>query len=146
MTGKTSQPEKPGIILGIDYGTKRMGIAVGQLMTGTATPLKALPAKDGVPQCHLLELVIAQWRPIKIVVGRPVHLDGAVSEMTKKAERFARQVAGRYDLTCLIADERLSTYEAKSLIRDVAPKADKDSLSACLILEHWMRENNKQTP
>lgn len=131
-------------ILAVDYGLKRIGIAVGQLITGTATALSVVKAKDGVPDWTQFEKIIEEWKPSLIVVGRPVHMDGKTSEITGSAEKFTRKLHSRFQIPCLVADERLTSYEAESMLEELkfrrTDRYELDSLSARIILESWLRD------
>lgn len=133
-------------VLAFDYGTRRIGVAVGQSITGTATPLDALDARDGVPNWDQIERLVKEWRPQRLLVGLPLNMDGTPSEMSARAQKFARRLEGRFGVATETWDERLSSFEARGLILDNerlgADRRDfkrhgVDSLSACLILETW---------
>ena len=133
-------------VLAFDYGTRRIGVAVGQSITGTATPLDALNARDGVPNWDQIERLIKEWHPQRLLVGLPLNMDGTHSEMSARAQKFARRLEGRFGVATETWDERLSSFEARGMILDNerlgADRRDfkrhgVDSLSACLILETW---------
>lgn len=131
--------------LGFDYGTRRIGVAVGQDLTATASELASIDAKDGVPDWTAIEKLIEYWRPKALVVGLPLREDGSDSEQTERARRFARQLHGRYGLPVHLQDERLSSRRAEELLRgrqrgrreDRRKKVDR--VAACLILEDWLQ-------
>src|SRR5690606_23149449 len=81
-------------VLGFDYGTQRIGVAVGQTITHTATPLAALHARDGVPNWDHIATLISEWRPARLVVGLPLNMDGSESEMCVRAKKFANRLHG----------------------------------------------------
>ncbi len=101
------------LLLGFDYGTKQIGVAVGQAITGQARELCVLKAQNGVPDWNRVEALIKEWQPDAIVVGLPLNMDGTPSEMSERAEKFARRLNGRYNLPVHTHDERLTTYAAK---------------------------------
>jgi putative Holliday junction resolvase len=125
--------------LGFDYGTKHLGVAVGQTVTGTATPLTTLAVRDGKPDFDRIEALIKEWQPSVLVVGEPLNMDGSEQIMTVKARRFARQLAGRFRLPVETADERLSTVEARRIMATQGRLDQADHpLAACVILESWL--------
>lgn len=140
-----------GTLLAFDYGLRRIGIAVGQALTGTASPLQALNARDGVPDWNAIERLIEEWRPAAIVTGVPYNMDDTRQEMTDRAERFSRQLHGRFNLPVHIIDERLSSIEAEDRLRTARQqgrrgriaKADIDSAAACVLLETWLNTQRK---
>jgi putative Holliday junction resolvase len=133
-------------IIAFDYGTRFIGVAVGQSITGTASPLPALPAKDGTPNWEQIGVLLAEWQPQRLIVGLPLNMDGTASEMSQRAEKFARRLHGRFGLPVSTWDERLSSYEARGemLAHSKEIRGNQnfrasgvDSLSARLILESW---------
>jgi len=106
-----SQP--PATLLCFDYGERRIGVAVGQTLTGTATPLETLPARDGNPDWDRVATLVAEWQPDALVVGLPLNMDDTEQELTARARRFGNRLHGRLGLTVHFADERLSTREAR---------------------------------
>lgn len=141
-TDKISQ--QPRRILAFDFGTKRIGVAIGQEVTGTATPLAALSAKDGIPDWQLLTSLIKQWQPDAFVVGIPLNMDDSSSEMAVRARKFCHRLHGRYHKPSYGMDERLSTFAAKSELASEATATynitSVDSLAAKLILESWFQQ------
>ena len=133
-------------ILAFDFGTKRMGVAIGQRITGTATALTPIKAKDGIPNWEQLALLIKEWQPDAFVVGLPLNMDGTESEMSRRASKFARRLNGRYHKPSFTHDERLSSFEAKGEVIRHSGERDfgahsVDGLAACIILESWMAAN-----
>lgn len=126
-----------GAYLCFDYGEKRIGLAVGQAVTRTATPLAIIKVRNGAPEWERIAAMIDQWRPDALVVGHPLQMDGTRQELTDRAERFSRALAGRYRLPVYLADERLTTIEARS--RSGARKA-LDAVAAQIILEGWLAD------
>jgi len=100
-------------VLGFDYGSKKIGVAVGQSVTQTVTPLITLPSKNQKPDWAAIEKQIKEWQPDILVVGLPVHLDGEEQPMTLAAKKFGNQLNGRFQLPVEFMDERLSSYEAE---------------------------------
>lgn len=134
--------------IAFDFGTTKIGVASGQKITATATPLAPLKAQTGQPDWQLMEKLLADWNPDALVVGRPLNMDGTVQELTRLAEKFAARLHGRFGLPVLMQDERLTTVDARSEIfsregyRGIKNRSI-DSLAACLILESWFNNNNR---
>src|SRR5210317_2145775 len=101
-------------LLGFDYGRKRIGVAVGQQVTQSATALTTVSARDGKPDWPAITRLIEEWKPDALVVGIPYHMDGSEQDMTRAAQRFCRQLEGRYRLPVHPADERLSSFIVES--------------------------------
>lgn len=125
------------IVLGFDFGLKRIGVAVGNNVTATASALAPLRANEGNPDWEAVRRLLEEWKPQRLVVGLPLNMDGTPSEMSARAERFARRLEGRFNLRCEMMDERLSTFEARGLIAESGSEASRDSVAACLVLESW---------
>ena len=148
MTQNTS---KTRTLLAFDYGLKRIGVAVGQELTGTATALITLRATDGKPDWDAITRLIEQWQPDALVVGLPLNMDGTFHELSYRVQRFGNQLHGRYNLRAYFMDERLSSLEAerelKASLSNKAGKklrkvqaADIDKVAAKVILESWLMQ------
>ncbi|MCW8847274.1 MAG: Holliday junction resolvase RuvX [Sedimenticola sp.] len=130
-----------GTLLGFDYGTKKIGIAVGQTLTGTATPLTTLRAIQQKPDWTKISLLIEEWRPEALIVGLPYDMDDAEAEIAPLARRFARQLEGRYRLPVHMTDERLTSQIARQELGRAAKNYEElDAIAAKLILETWLSE------
>ncbi|MDR2876633.1 MAG: Holliday junction resolvase RuvX [Chromatiales bacterium] len=105
-------------LLGFDYGSRKIGIAVGQELTGSSTPLITLRHSGGNPDWDAITRLITQWRPAALVVGIPLNMDDSEQPMTAAARRFARRLNGRYGLPVFETDERLSSRAALDLLHD----------------------------
>lgn len=130
-------------VLAFDFGTKSIGIAVGQEITGTASPLPAISARDGIPDWDVLARVFDEWQPDLVVVGLPLNMDGTEQEMTKRARKFANRLHNRYRVKVETSDERLSTADAKAMLFELGgyrklTKDKVDSVSACVIFTSWV--------
>jgi len=130
-------------VLGFDYGLKRIGVAVGQVITGTATPLPLLAARDGVPDWGKIQKLITEWQPQLLLVGLPLNMDDSEQKMTKASRRFGNRLNGRFRLPVQWVDERLTSVEAEAMLADLKSQAsgdniNVDSLSAKLIVEQWL--------
>ena len=137
--------------MAFDYGTRQIGVAVGQTLTGSAEPLTNLRARDGVPDWEQVAKLISEWEPNVLVVGLPLNMDGSASDMSERAARFARRLNGRFQLPVETVDERLSTFEAKQHLKDQGrtPSGYRedpvDSLAAALLLQTWLSSQSKET-
>jgi len=132
--GSTHPRKQPETVLAIDFGLKRMGVAAGQSVTGTASPITAVTASNGAPDWAELDRLISEWRPDHLVVGLPLNMDGTESEMSQCARRFAKRLRKRYSMPVDLTDERLTTIEAKS----ASPTKDNHAVAARLIAETWL--------
>lgn len=131
-----------GIIMAFDFGRRNIGIAVGQTITQTATPLPPLLAKAGIPEWHPLDKIVRQWSPVALLVGIPLNMDGSEQSLTEQSRTFALSLKARYALPVYGMDERLTSKDARDqLFTAGGYKALKnhsvDSLAACLILESF---------
>ncbi|MFC0446470.1 Holliday junction resolvase RuvX [Pseudidiomarina halophila] len=132
-------------LLGFDFGTHNIGVAVGQTITGTASPLAALKAKDGQPDWQRVEAILKEWQPQTLVVGLPLNMDGTEQPLTELARKFANRLHGRFGLPVELQDERLTTVAAKEELfarggfRQLS-KDKIDSAAAQLILEDYMSQ------
>ncbi|WP_195918379.1 Holliday junction resolvase RuvX [Erwinia sorbitola] len=133
-------------MLSFDYGTKSIGVAIGQQLTGTARPLTALKAQDGVPDWNKIEALLKEWEPDRVVVGLPLNMDGTEQPLTVRARKFANRLHGRFGVQIELHDERLSTVEARAELFErggfrALSKGSVDSLSAVIILESWFENH-----
>ncbi|MDP2562375.1 Holliday junction resolvase RuvX [Psychrobium sp. 1_MG-2023] len=129
-------------IIAFDYGVKSIGVAVGQQITGTASPLAAIKATNGIPNWDDLDKLVQEWQPSQFVVGFPTNMDGSDQEITLRARKFAKRLYARFKLSATGHDERLTTAEAKERLFELGgykklTKGKIDSVSAVLILESW---------
>lgn len=138
----SSQQTASGSIMGFDYGTRSIGVAIGQHLTATATPLAQIRAKDGIPDWHQLEKLILEWQPTLLLIGLPLNMDDTESDFCLRARKFSRRLHGRFGLPCTLWDERLTTREAKELAGHHGDYRNKpvDSIAAVLLLESWLAE------
>lgn len=132
-------------VLSFDFGTKSIGVAIGQELTGTATLLAAIKANDGIPDWSKIEKLIQDWQPQLILVGLPLNMDGTEQPFTARARKFAKRLEERFSLPVILQDERLTTTDARSRIfaeggyRKLT-KDRIDSLSAQIIFESWYEQ------
>lgn len=132
-------------LLGFDFGEKRIGIAVGQTLTGSVTPLTTLSAVKQQPDWAGIEALLKEWQPDLLIVGLPLHMDGSEQTLTQRAKRFGNQLKGRYNLPVEWMDERLSSHEAESMLqlqgKKRSDKKDIDKIAAALILQSWLEQH-----
>jgi len=131
-------------VLAFDFGTKTIGVAVGQTVSYSANPLTELKARDGIPNWSQIEALVREWQPRLILVGLPLNMDGSYSELTRRAEKFGKRLHGRLGLQVEMVDERLSSFEAKGAIIERSGSRDfkqqgVDALAAKFILDSWLR-------
>jgi len=128
-------------LLGFDYGLQRIGVAVGQFITGTATALATVRSRNGIPDWSMIEELIETWQPDALVVGLPLHADGSESEFTRSVKRFVHQLEDRFKLPVYPMDERLSSHAAAQSRADGNPapgSREIDALAAREILRSWL--------
>lgn len=137
-------PHPPQTVLGFDFGLKRIGMAVGQSVTGSASPLGVAAMRGGEPDWEAIGRLVAEWRPAALVVGLPYNMDLSEQEMTGHARRFAEGLAQRFPLPVHTVDERLSSREAEAQLKERRQQGrrritreDIDGAAACVILESW---------
>lgn len=128
-------PSRARTVLGFDFGRKRIGVAVGNSLTGTASPLTTLRGERRDARFAAIAALLREWQPDALVVGLPLHPDGAAHDMTEAARRFARQLHGRFGLPVALVDERYTSAVAAD-----AGASDVDAAAACLIVEQYFRE------
>jgi putative holliday junction resolvase len=124
------------VILGFDFGIKRIGIAVGNTLTGQAQPLAVVKAIDNAARFKQIGELIEQWRPARLVVGEPLHPDGAEHEMTLRCRRFANQLHGRFNLPVLLVDERYSSAVIQARRGEII-----DAKAAAIILQQYFDDH-----
>ena len=132
------------VYLAFDFGYKRIGMAVGQRLTCSATPLATLKAQAGVPDWLLVAQKIKEWLPKALIVGLPTCIDGRELYTTAASKRFAKELRKRFALPVYLVDERLSTVEAREQIFAQGgyrklKQSEVDSVAACVILEQWLQ-------
>lgn len=135
------------VLLAFDYGTRRIGVAVGQTTTGTASPAGVIGAGAG-PDWTALERCVQEWSPARLLVGLPYNMDGSETVLTGACRAFAGQLARRFGLPVEFVDERLTSVTAQADLREArrsgartrrVTREDIDANAARLILETWLR-------
>lgn len=124
------------IVFGFDFGIKRIGIAMGNTLTGQAQPLAVVKAIDNATRFSQIGALIEQWRTTRLVVGEPRHPDGAEHEMTLRCQRFAKQLHGRFNLPVTLVDERYSSAVISARRGEVI-----DDRAAAIILQQYFDDH-----
>jgi putative holliday junction resolvase len=132
-------------VLAFDFGTRRIGVAMGNTLTRVAHPLVTIEDERNDERFAAIAELIAEWQPGTLVIGLPTHADGTAHDMTQRAQRFARQLEGRFRLPVVMVDERWTTESAQSVLNDAGmtgrkAKAIRDQVAAQLILQSWFDE------
>ena len=144
----------PRVILAFDFGRRRIGVASGDTISRSASPLGVLPPCSGGPPWDAIAALLAEWRPAVAVVGLPYNADGSESPLAREARAFAAELAGRYPVRVEMVDERYSSLEAQTRLREArvsglrrkrVAKSDVDAAAACVILERWFEERGGRT-
>jgi putative Holliday junction resolvase len=139
-------------VLAFDFGTRRIGVAVGNTLTRRAHPLATIQGERSDERFAAIAALVAEWRPGTLVVGLPTHADGSAHDMTLRAQRFARQLDGRFGLPVVMVDERWTTEAAQSAQEAAGAagrngRAMRDQVAAQLILQSWFDEpDNPNAP
>lgn len=132
-------------VMGFDFGTKSIGVAIGQELTGTANPVGAVKARDGIPNWDDIRAYVEQWQPDLLVVGLPLNMDGTEQDLTHRARKFANRLHNQTKCQVQTQDERLTTASAREQLfaeggfRNLS-KGNVDAASAVLILESFFSE------
>lgn len=124
------------LVFGFDFGIKRIGIAMGNTLTGQAQPLAVVKAIDNAARFAQIGALIAEWKPARLVVGEPLHPDGAEHEMTLRCRRFANQLHGRFSLPVTLVDERYSSAVIPAKRGEII-----DALAASIILQQYFDDH-----
>lgn len=141
----------PQLIIAFDFGTQKMGMAVGSSLIESATPLALFPMKDGIPNWDELLKIVKQHQPNLFLVGLPLNMDDSESELSTRARKFARRLRHQTNIETLMVDERLTTREARDELEQYqaqgrAKKLAADSIAAALFIESWYRNPEGITP
>ncbi len=138
-------------IMAFDFGTQKMGIAVGQQLIENSQALALFPMKDGIPNWENLLKIIKEWQPHLFLVGLPLNMDDSESDLSTRARKFARRLRHQTNITTWMVDERLSTREARETLESYqqqgqSKRLSADSIAAALLIESWYREAVGITP
>ena len=139
---------RTGTVLAFDFGTKRIGIAVGDFETRLAHPLTTIAQPDNRARFGAIALIVAEWRPVLLVVGLPAHADGSPHPVAQLASRFAQRLKGRFGIPTAFVDERLTSVDAERALREAGTrgarmKAAIDAMAAQRILESFFASAKK---
>jgi len=131
-----------GTVLAFDFGTQRIGVAIGETRLGLAHPLTTIPNGAAGRGFDAIDALVAEWKPALLVVGLPTHADGVAHAMTDRARRFARELERRFALPVMLCDERFTTRAAASALREAGArgasrKSGRDRVAAQLILQAY---------
>lgn len=135
---------QPQLIMAFDFGTQKMGMAVGSSLIESATPLALFPMKDGIPNWDTLLKIVKQHQPNLFLVGLPLNMDDSESELSARARKFARRLRHQTNITTHMVDERLTTREARDELDHYQAQGRgknifADSIAAALFIESWYR-------
>ena len=140
-----------GTLLAFDFGHRRIGVAIGQTLTGSANALEVVAANTK-PDWQAITRIINEWKPVALVVGLPLDADGGETDMSKDARRFGRQLEGRYGIQVEFEDERLTSFSAEQRFVDARTQGSmrrkdaalKDAMAAQIILESWLQSQGRR--
>ena len=139
MTAARHGRAAPQTLLGFDFGVRRIGVALGNTLTGDARPLATVDAVPVERRFERIAALLREWGPARLVVGRPLDEDGSVTETTLRADRFANQLRGRFGLPVERVDERFSSREAQAIIASANGRpGDEDAVAAAVILAQYL--------
>ncbi|MEF9958241.1 MAG: Holliday junction resolvase RuvX [Acinetobacter sp.] len=141
----------PQLIMAFDFGTQKMGMAVGSSLIQSANPLPLFPMKDGIPNWDGLLKIVKQHQPSLFLVGLPLNMDDSESELSTRARKFARRLRHQTNIETLMVDERLTTREARDELEHYQAQGRgknlaADSIAAALFIESWYRNPEGVTP
>ena len=126
-------------ILAFDFGTQHIGVAVGQTITKTSSPLIVINvAREGKEIWNTISNLIDEWKPDQLLVGKPLNMDGTPSDMMKKVDPFFHKLQKISDIPCELVDERLTSFEAKQLMQKDSKDDRIDDLAAKIFLDNWI--------
>jgi len=138
----THHVARTGTVLAFDFGTRRIGVAVGDFETRLAHPLQSIVATENRARFSAIERMVAEWRPMRFVVGAPCRADGSEHPVGRLARRFAQRLTGRFHIPADMVDEHLTSFEAEhdlraGGVRGARLKAGLDPVAAQRILESY---------
>ena len=144
-------PDPVGTVLAFDFGEKRIGVATGETLLGSAHPLTVIHAESNDDRFAVIGELIAEWQPEQLVVGRPPPADGTPHEMTRLATKFGERLVRRFNLPVSYADERLTSLDAEARLRETGRNSKSakpllDAVAAQLILQTWFESAQHVIP
>ena len=139
-----------GTILAFDFGEKRIGVATGETLLGSAHPLTVIHASSNDDRFAAIGKLVAEWQPVGLVVGLPTHADGTPHEMTRLAQKFGERLQRRFTLPVFYADERLTSLDAEARLRETGRNSKSakpllDAVAAQLILQTWFETPHERS-
>ena len=129
-------------IVAFDFGTKKIGVAVGQTATYTSSPLQVILNKDDKVNWNEINTLLNEWKPELIIIGKPLNMDGTDSEIMKQVERFYQKLKKIYDTNYEYIDERLTTFEARQILEDTNIN-NVDANAAKILIDNWFEMNKE---
>ena len=144
-TAKRAPRPQSATVLAFDFGEQRVGTAVGDTGVGIAHPVTTIEAADRKTRYAAIAALITEWQPALLVVGLPAHLDGTEHEMSRLARKFARELAGRFNLPVELVDERLTSAAAAMSLEEAGVTGRRmkpvlDQVAAQHILQSYLDE------
>ena len=130
-------------IIAFDYGTKKIGVAVGQTETYTSSPLQIIINKDDKVNWSEISILLNEWKPELIIIGKPLNMDGTDSEIMKKVDKFFQKLKSTYEAEYQYVDERLTTFEAREILKE-NEKDFVDANAAKILIDSWFENSAKE--
>ena len=124
-------------IVAFDFGIKKIGVAVGQTETNTSSPLHVIQNKDKKINWNEISIVLDEWKPDLILIGKPLNMDGTDSEIMKKVDKFFQKLKSTYEAEYQYVDERLTTFEAREILKE-NEKDFVDANAAKILIDQWL--------
>ena len=139
---RTGERPEEGVVMGFDFGERRIGVAIGNIGIGLAHPLVTIAGASAERQFENIFQLIREWQPILLVVGLPTHADGTEQELTRRVRRFARRLENRFGISTVLMDERYTSIDASTALREAGLRGKKqkkalDQVAAQLILQSY---------
>ena len=128
-------------IVAFDYGEKKIGVAVGQTETNTSSPLQIIFNDNDQVNWNEISVLLDEWKPELIIIGKPLNMDGTDSEIMKEVERFYQKLKNIYDAKFEYVDERLTTFEARQIFDE--KKVEVDANAAKILIDNWFELNKE---
>ena len=130
-------------IIAFDYGEKKIGVAVGQTSTNTSSPLQIIFNKDNKTNWISISSLLDEWKPDLILLGKPLNMDGSESEIMKKIDKFYKELKSIYDADIEFVDERLTTFEARTILKG-EKHINVDAHAAKILIDNWFEINREK--
>ena len=127
-------------IVAFDYGTKKIGVAVGQTETYTSSPRQIIYNDHEKTNWNEIRMLINEWKPDLILIGKPINMDGTESEIMKKVDNFFKKLQKISNTKCEYIDERLTTFEAKEILGE-SKVAEVDAHAAKILIDNWIERS-----